>query len=108
MGGVKSMMDKLPGMNEISQDMRDKVNDKALAKQIAIIRSMTKQEKAFPDLIKGNRKKRIAKGAGQELQDVNRVLKQYKMMQKMMKRLNKGNMANMMRGMKGNMKGMRA
>jgi signal recognition particle subunit SRP54 len=107
MGGVGAMVDKLPGAAEISQEMKDKVNDKALARQIAVIRSMTKQEKRYPDLIKGNRKKRIAAGAGQELQDVNRVLKQFKMMQKMMKRFKKGNMANMVRGIKGNMKGMR-
>jgi len=107
MGGVGAMMDKLPGINDVPQDMRDKVNDKELARQIAVIRSMTNQEKRYPDLIKGSRKKRIAAGCGQELQDVNRVLKQFKMMQKMMKRFKKGNMANMVRGIKGNMKGMR-
>ncbi len=107
MGGVGAMMDKLPGMNEVPQDMKDKVDDKHLARQIAIINSMTRQERKFPDLIKGNRKKRIAVGAGQELQDVNRILKQHKMMQKMMKRFTKGNISNMVRGMKGNMRGMR-
>ncbi|WP_428355214.1 signal recognition particle protein [Methyloprofundus sp.] len=107
MGGVGAMMDKLPGMNEVPKEMRDKVDDRQLTRQIAVIRSMTKQEKRHPDLIKGNRKKRIAAGCGQELQDVNRVLKQFKMMQKMMKRFKKGNMANMMRGIKGNMRGMR-
>jgi signal recognition particle subunit SRP54 len=107
MGGVGAMMDELPGMNEVPQEMKDKVNDKELSRQIAVIRSMTRQEKRHPDLIKGNRKKRIAAGCGQELQDVNRVLKQFKMMQKMMKRFKKGNMANMVRGIKGNMRGMR-
>jgi len=107
MGGVGAMMDKLPGINEVPKDMRDKVNDKELSRQIAVIRSMTRQEKRYPDLIKGNRKKRIAAGCGQELQDVNRVLKQFKMMQKMMKRFKGGNMANMMRGIKSNMRGMR-
>jgi len=107
MGGLGAMMDKLPGINDVPQEMRDKVNDKELSRQIAVIRSMTNQEKRYPDLIKGNRKKRIAAGCGQELQDVNRVLKQFKMMQKMMKRFKKGNMTNMMRGIKGNMKGMR-
>ncbi|MCK5354886.1 MAG: signal recognition particle protein [Methyloprofundus sp.] len=107
MGGVGAMMDKLPGINDVPKEMRDKVNDKELSRQIAVIRSMTNQEKRYPDLIKGNRKKRIAAGCGQELQDVNRVLKQFKMMQKMMKRFKKGNMANMMRGIKGNMRGMR-
>lgn len=108
MGGVGAMMDKLPGINDVPKEMRDQVNDKALARQIAVIRSMTNQEKRHPDLIKGNRKKRIAAGSGQELQDVNRVLKQFKMMQKMMKKFQKGNMANMMRGIKGNMRGMRS
>ncbi len=107
MGGVGAMMDKLPGINEVPREMRDKVNDKELSRQIAVIRSMTNQEKRYPDLIKGTRKKRIAAGCGQELQDVNRVLKQFKMMQKMMKRFNKGNMANMMRGLKSNIRGMR-
>lgn len=107
MGGVSSMMDKLPGINSVPQAMKDQVNDKLLARQIAVICSMTMQERRYPDLIKGNRKKRIAAGCGQELQDVNRILKQFLMMQKMMKKLKGGNMANMMRGMKSNMRGMR-
>lgn len=107
MGGVGAMMDKLPGMGGVPQGVKDKVDDKMLARQIAVINSMTLQERRFPDLIKGNRKKRIAAGCGQEIQDVNRILKQHKMMQKMMKKFSKGNMTNMMRGIKGNMKGMR-
>ena len=107
MGGVGAMMDKLPGMGNVPADMKDKVDDKMLARQVGVINSMTLQERRFPDLIKGNRKKRIAAGCGQELQDVNRILKQHKMMQKMMKKFSKGNMANMVRGMKGNMRGMR-
>jgi len=107
MGGVGAMMDKLPGIGNVSQDMKDKVDDKALARQIAVINSMTLKERRYPDLIKGNRKKRIAAGCGQELQDVSRILKQHKMMQKMMKKFAKGNMANMMRGIKSNMRGMR-
>lgn len=107
MGGVGAMIDKLPGMGDVPKDLKDKVNDKELARQIGVINSMTAQERRFPDLIKGNRKKRIAAGCGQELQDVNKVLKQHKMMAKMMKRFKKGNMANMMRGMKANMRGMR-
>lgn len=107
MGGISSMMDKLPGMNEVPQHMRDQVDDKALSRQIGVINSMTMKERRYPDLIKGSRKRRIAVGSGQELQDVNRILKQYKMMQKMMKRVKKGNMANMVRGMKSNLRGMR-
>jgi len=107
MGGITAMMDKMPGMGNVSQNAKDKVDDRVIARQIAVINSMTLQERRFPDLIKGNRKKRIAAGSGQELQDVNRVLKQHKMMQKMMKKFSKGNMANMMRGMKNNMRGMK-
>ena len=106
MGGISTMLDKLPGMNNISQEVRDKVNDKALARQIAIINSMTLQERKFPDLIKGSRKKRIADGCGQELSDVNRLLQQHTMMKKMMKKMKAGNMANMMRGIKNNVRGM--
>ncbi|MEI8209516.1 MAG: signal recognition particle protein [Methylococcales bacterium] len=110
MGGVTSMLEKLPGMNNMPQEMKDQVNDKALARQIAVINSMTFQERRDPDLIKGNRKKRIAAGCGQQLQDVNRILKQFLMMQKMMKKFKSGNMANMAnmaRGIKSNMRGMR-
>ena len=107
MGGVGAMMEKLPGMGGVPKDMKDKVDDKMIARQIAVINSMTLQERKFPDLIKGNRKKRIAKGSGQELQDVNRILKQHKMMQKMMKKFAKGNLTNMMRGLKNNVRGMR-
>jgi signal recognition particle subunit SRP54 len=108
MGGVGAMMDKLPGMSAVPSEMKEMVNDKMLARQIAIIHSMTMQERKFPDLIKGNRKKRIAAGCGQQLHDVNRMLKQFMMMEKMMKKLkNGGNMANMMRGIKNNVRGMR-
>lgn len=107
MGGLGAMMDKLPGMGGVPKDIKDKVNDKDLAHQIAVINSMTKQERRFPDLIKGSRKQRIADGCGLDLQAVNRVLKQHQMMEKMMKKFSKGNIANMMRGLKSNMRGMR-
>jgi signal recognition particle subunit SRP54 len=107
MGGVGSMLDKLPGINSVPKEMREKVNDKMVARQIAIIRSMTLQERRYPDLIKGTRKQRIADGCGQDIQEVNRMLKQFAMMQKMMKKFKTGNMANMIRGFKSNMKGMR-
>ena len=101
------MMDKLPGMGSVPKEVKDKVNDKDLARQIAVINSMTPQERQFPGLIKGSRKQRIADGCGLDLQAVNRVLKQHQMMEKMMKKFSKGNIASMMRGMKANMRGMR-
>ncbi len=107
MGGLGTMMDKLPGMGGVPQNMKDQVDDKMISRQIGVINSMTLQERRYPDLIKGSRKKRIAAGSGQELQDINRILKQHKMMQKMMKKFSKGNMSNMVRGMKSNMGGMR-
>lgn len=68
----------------------------------AIINSMTPKERRFPAVINGSRKKRIASGSGNQIQDVNRLLKQHKMMQKMMKKMSKkGGMANLMRGMGG-------
>ena len=106
MGGVGAMMDKLPGVNQMPKEMREKITDKDLARQIAVINSMTMQERRFPDLIKGNRKKRIADGCGQDMQAVNRIMQQHKMMEKMMKRFSKGNLANLVRGMKGNLRGM--
>ena len=104
MGGVSSMIDKLPGLGKITPEMKAKINDREIARQIAVICSMTAQERLTPDLIKGTRKQRIADGCGQQLQDVNRILKQYQMMQKMMKKIKGGNMANMLRGMKSNMR----
>jgi len=69
-----------------------------------MINSMTPKERSFPDLISGSRKRRIARGSGTEIQDVNRLLKQHKQMQKMMKKLGKkGGMTNMMRGLGGMM-----
>lgn len=101
MGGMTSLMDKLPGMGSIPTDMKSKVNDKAVDQMLAIINSMTKQERKKPMIIKGSRKRRIAIGSGVTIQDVNRVLKQHDQMQKMMKKLSKkGGMAKMMRNMK--------
>jgi signal recognition particle subunit SRP54 len=104
MGGIASMLDKMPGMGQISQAAQEKVNDKSFVQMEAIINSMTPGERHYPDSINGSRKKRIAGGSGTQIQDVNRLLKQHKQMQKMMKKMSKkGGMANMMRGMGGMM-----
>jgi signal recognition particle subunit SRP54 len=97
MGGIGSMMDKLPGMNEIPDQVRNKVDDRHTRHMIAIINSMTPQERRFPDVIRGSRKKRIAMGSGTNIQAVNRMLKQFAQMQKMMKKFGKGGMSGMMR-----------
>ena len=110
MGGVAGMMKKLPGMGQMPQDAMNHVNDKSLAQTVAIINSMTPKERRIPKLIVGSRKKRIAAGSGTQIQDVNRLLKQFTQMQKMMQKFTKpGGMQKMMRGMAGmpGMKGLK-
>ncbi len=107
MGGISGMMSKLPGMGQIPQQAMQQVNDKAMAQTVAIINSMTPKERRLPKLIVGSRKKRIALGSGTQIQDVNRLLKQFEQMQKMMKKFSKpGGMQKMMRGI-GGMAGMK-
>ncbi|WP_438970140.1 signal recognition particle protein [Methylophaga sp.] len=102
MGGIGSLIDKMPGMGNLPAAAKQQVNDKELGKLEAIINSMTPKERRKPDIIKGSRKKRIAAGSGTQIQDVNRLLKQFTQMQKMMKKMgSKGGMAKMMRGMGG-------
>lgn len=101
MGGIASLMGKLPGMPNMPKGAMDQVDDKKMLHLEAIISSMTPKERHFPDVIKGSRKKRIATGCGLQVQDVNRLLKQFTQMQKMMKKMKGGGMAKMMRSMKG-------
>jgi len=101
MGGIASLMGKLPGMPNIPKGAMDQVDDKKMLHLEAIISSMTPKERRFPDVIKGSRKKRIAAGSGMQVQDVNRLLKQFTQMQKMMKKMKGGGMAKMMRSMRG-------
>ena len=108
MGGMMGMMDKLPGMSNIPDAMKNQVNDKATNQMEAIINSMSKKERAKPEIIKGGRKRRIAAGSGTQIQDVNKLLKQFTQMQKMMKKMSGkgGGMRKMMSGMQGMMPGM--
>ncbi|MCW8828880.1 MAG: signal recognition particle protein [Gammaproteobacteria bacterium] len=106
LGGVGSLMDKLPGMANIPDAAKSQVNDKEFKRLEAIINSMTPGERRRPETIKGSRKRRIANGSGTQVQDVNRLLKQFTQMQKMMKKMKKGGMAKMMRGLKGGGGGM--
>jgi signal recognition particle subunit SRP54 len=101
LGGMSGLMDKLPGMDKIPDQVKGQVGDKEVKKLIAIVNSMTPHERAFPTLIKGSRKRRIAAGSGTQVQDVNRLLKQFSQMQKMMKKMKGGNMKKMLRGLKG-------
>ena len=104
MGGISSMLDKLPGMGGLAQMAQQKVDTKMFVRMEAIINSMTPKERGDPDVLNGSRKRRITEGSGTTIQDLNRLLKQHKQMQKMMKKLgNKSAMQNMMRGLGGMM-----
>lgn len=107
MGGMAGMMSKLPGMSQLPQQIAGQANEKAMAQTIAMINSMTMKERRIPKIIIGSRKKRIANGSGTQIQDVNRLLKQFTQMQKMMKKFTKpGGMKQMMRGI-GNIPGLK-
>lgn len=104
LGGVANMLDKMPGMGNLSQLAQEKVADESFIQLEAIINSMTPGERRYPDSINGSRKRRIATGSGTRIQDINRLLKQHKQMQKMMKKMmKKGGIANLMRGLGGRM-----
>lgn len=102
MGGVGSLMDKLPGMGQVPEAVKNQMNDQDTRRQEAIINSMTPAERRKPELLNGSRKRRIAAGSGAQVQDVNRLLKQFDQMQRMMKQMSRqGGMAKMLRAFKG-------
>jgi signal recognition particle subunit SRP54 len=108
MGGLSSMMDKLPAQfAQAASQMPAGGEEKTIARIEGIINSMTPAERSNPDLLKASRKRRIAAGAGVQVQEVNRLLKQFEQTQKMMKQFSKGGIAKLMRGMKGMLPGMR-
>jgi signal recognition particle subunit SRP54 len=108
MGGLSSLMDKLPAQFQAAAGQADMTRaEKEMRRMQGIIHSMTPTERAKPELIKASRKRRIAAGAGVQVQEVNRLLSQFDQMQSMMKKMQKGGLAKMLRGMKGMMPGMR-
>ena len=106
MGGLAGLMDKLPGVASLPENVKSKVNDNEIRRMVAIIGSMTKKERRHPDLLNGSRRARVARGSGTQPADVNRLLKQYMQMEKMMSKLSKGGTKGLMRQMRGAMKGM--
>lgn len=98
MGGVASLLSKLPGIGGNFQ-MKKQIDDSLFVKMEAIINSMTIKERRFPAIIKGSRKKRISDGSGAQVQDINRLLRQFEQMQKMMKKLKGGKMMQLMKQM---------
>jgi signal recognition particle subunit SRP54 len=103
MGGLQSLLEKLPGAGGIAPAVKQGVDDRMLRRQIALIDSMTARERRFPHIIDASRKRRIATGAGLQVQDMNRLLKQFGQMQKMMKKMAGGGLQRMMRGLQGRM-----
>ena len=105
MGGISGLMDKLPGMGQIPDAVKNQVTGREVPRMIAVINSMTRKERRNPTLLNGSRRARIAKGAGLTPADVNKLMKQYQQMEKMMSKLSSGGMKGLMRGMKGMMGG---
>ena len=101
MGGMAGMLDKLPGGMGLPEHLKQQVDDKKFDRMVAMINSMTPQERKFPAIIKGSRKRRIANGSGTQIQEVNRLLKQHLQMKKMMGKMKGGGMKKMMRAMQG-------
>ena len=106
MGGMGALLDKLPGGAAAAQKLAPGHAERELKRQIALIDSMTPRERRRPEIIDGSRRRRIAAGAGMQVQDVNRLLKQHLEMQKMLKKLGGGKLARMMGSMAGKFPGM--
>jgi signal recognition particle subunit SRP54 len=105
MGGISALMDKLPGMGQVPEHLKNQVTGKEVPRMIAVINSMTKKERRHPALLNGSRRARIARGSGTQPADVNKLMKQFMQMEKMMSKLSMGGIKGMMRGMKGMMGG---
>ena len=105
MGGIHALMDKLPGMGQVPDNLKNQVTGKEVPRMIAIIDSMTQKERRNPALLNGSRRARVARGSGTSPAQVNQLLKQYQNMEKMMSKLSMGGIKGMMRGMKGLMGG---
>lgn len=106
MGGMASLVDKLPTGGKLPDAAQLAQGEKQMRRSVAMINSMTPEERRKPEIIRGSRKRRIAAGSGTQVQEVNRMLKQFLEMQIMMKRMGKGGLAKMMRGLKGRMPGL--
>ena len=103
MGSMESLLDKLPGGAQMKAQIAQANPEKQIKRSVAIISSMTRQERKFPDLIKASRKRRIAAGAGVEVQAVNQLMRQFETTRDMMKKMSGGGMMKMMRGLAGKM-----
>ncbi|MAU53525.1 MAG: signal recognition particle protein [Roseovarius sp.] len=102
MGGMEGLMGMMPGMGKMAKQVQEAgFDDKVITRQIALIQSMTKKERANPQILQASRKKRIARGAGQEVSDLNKLLKMHRQMADMMKKLGRGKGGMLRQAMKG-------
>ena len=101
MGSIESILEKLPGAAQLQAQMKNVDAEKQIKRSIAIINSMTPKERKFPDLLKASRKRRVAAGAGLEVQEVNKLLRQFEQTRDMMKKMAGGGMMKMMRSLSG-------
>jgi signal recognition particle subunit SRP54 len=105
MGGMAGLLERLPGTDRLAAGAREQMNDAQMKRVVAVINSMTPVERRNPDVIRGSRKRRIAAGSGTQVQEVNRLLKQFAEMQRMMKQLRKGGMERLLAGLRGRIPG---
>ncbi|MGH8279697.1 MAG: signal recognition particle protein [Gammaproteobacteria bacterium] len=101
LGGIGKLLEKLPGGARVSEQARSQFGDRELRHQIAIVNSMTLRERRCPEILNGSRRRRIAAGSGTQVQEVNRLLKQYEQLGRVMKQMAGGGMARVLRGLKG-------
>jgi signal recognition particle subunit SRP54 len=107
MGGMGGLMSMMPGVGQLKKAMAGaNIDEKIFDRQVAIINSMTKKERAAPDLLNASRRKRIAAGAGVEVSEVNKLMKQHRQMADMMKKVAKGGMGSLAGMFGGKMGGM--
>ena len=106
LGGIKGILSMMPGIRKAKKAIENSnIEDKTFLRMSAIISSMTKKEKKNPKIINGSRKKRIANGSGVDIQDVNRLLKQFRNMQSMMKNMSKHGIDGIEKMMSNNLAG---
>ncbi|MGQ0587393.1 MAG: signal recognition particle protein [Gammaproteobacteria bacterium] len=101
MGGIASMLERLPGAAQLQDRLKQANPEKDVKRSIAIINSMTRKERRFPDHLKASHRRRIAAGSGTQVQDVNKLMRQFEQARDMMKKVAGGGMAKLMRGFSG-------
>lgn len=106
LGGLESLLEKMPGGAQLQAKLAQQQPEKEVRKSVAIINSMTRRERTYPQQIRASHRKRIAAGSGTQVQDVNRLLRQFEQSRDMMRKMTGGGLARMMRGLGGGLGGL--